>query len=79
MREMADWIGVENPIADAEKAFVVARAQLGSAALVDTTSGDRDLSGSGQWRRLLPSVERTQARSSFFRWQSSSRTLAAIS
>lgn len=79
MREMADWIGVEDPIADVEKAFVVSCAQLGSAALVDTTSGDRDMSGSGQLRRLLPSVERTQARSSLLRWESSSGTLAAIS
>jgi len=79
MREVADWIGVENPVADAEKAFAVACAQLGSAAVVDSTPNGGGLSRSGQVPPSLPSVERTQARTSLLRWESTSGTLAATS
>jgi len=79
MRKVADWIGVENPVADAEKALSVACAQLGSAAVVDSTPGGGGLPGSGQVPPPLPSVERTQARTSLLRWESTSGTLAAPS
>jgi len=79
MREVADWIGVKDPVSDAEKASAVACAQLGSAAVVDSTPGGGGLSGSGQVPPPLPSVERTQARTSLLRWESTSGTLAATS
>jgi len=79
MREVSDWIGVEDPVADAEKAVAVAGAQLGSAAVVDSTPGGGGLSRSGQVPPLLPSVEPTQARPSLLRWESTSGALAATS
>jgi len=39
IREVSDWIGVEDPVADAETAVAVAGAQLGSAAVVDSAPG----------------------------------------
>jgi len=79
MREVADWIRVADPVSDAEKAFAVACAQLGSAAVVDSTPGGGGLSGSGQVPPLLPSAERTQARSSLLQWESTSGALPATS
>jgi len=79
LREEADWIGVEDPVAHAEKAFAVACAQLGSAAVVDSTPGGGGLPGSGQVPPPSPSVERTQVRTSLLRWESTSGKLAAPS
>jgi len=79
IREVDDCIGVEDPVAHAEKAFAVACAQLGSAAVVDSTPGEGGLSLSAQVTPPLPSVESTQARSSPFRWESTSGELASTS